>query len=184
MVRLEVFSNTFDGILQSFICSTIPRLGACALLMIGFSMLIHHTSRVRMNIKNHLSVMSAGQKRRLPHVLSLLFTFLILFSEERYRTLLHCLRQVKDIAIDSFTGLVCSQSSFHMLMRKFKHYIIWNIYLQRSSVCLAVLLRASHRLNCYFHYSSRFQQATVSTTCSSFVLLSSTSAVHFHDPGL
>jgi hypothetical protein len=183
-VRLEVFSNTFDGILQSFICSTIPRLGACALLMIGFSMLIHHTSRVRMNIKNHLSVMSAGQKRRLPHVLSLLFTFLILFSEERYRTLLHCLRQVKDIAIDSFTGLVCSQSSFHMLMRKFKHYIIWNIYLQRSCVCLAVLLRASHRSNSYFHYSSRFQQATVSTTCSSFVLLSSTSAVHFHDPGL
>ena len=58
-------------------------------------------------------------------------------------------------------------------MRKFKHYIIWNIYLQRSCVCLAVLLRASHRSNSYFHYSSRFQQATVSTTCSSLVLLSS-----------
>ena len=34
-----------------------------------------------MNIKIHLSVMSAGQKRRL-HVLSLLFTFLILFRRK------------------------------------------------------------------------------------------------------
>ena len=111
-------------------------------------------------------------KKEATRTVSLIYIFYSI-SEERYRTLLHCLRQVKDIAIDSFTGLVCSQSSFHMLMRKFKHYIIWNIYLQRSCVCLAVLLRASHRSNSYFHYSSRFQQATVSTTCSSFVLLSS-----------
>jgi len=172
VVWLEVFSNTFGENrkwgLQSFTCSTIPRLGACTLNDMLFNADKSHFSS--MNIKIHLSVMSAGQKRRLLRV-SLLFTFSILFRRKDIapfcRLLLHCLRQVKDIAKDSFTDFALNRA----FICKWENLNIKSSGISSKVLCVPCCLVAC--ISSVELLFSLVPAATVSTIYSSFVLLSS-----------